>query len=413
MLQSFVDTRVLIDYEQFAEMLDEGVVICTNAGVLGAIRVLIRSYGLRNVNWATSYSEAGYIGVTPEQFDIIDNQISIFLGETNDMGFCEDLTQAMNNLSASFQAGCCGSGSFGAGQAEPASSPYPDQDPDWPPGFDTYAEYRSYKCDIANRIIEGVREDMDWLAAGTLTTLVGSVLVGALFTPIPFDDILALVGFAVSLLLQGVLSATAASVSATIASERQTLVCLLYDADDAISAKAVVTAYLGTLLTTTEAGLFALVWSFAGVNGLFTKNILMDASPLPSAVSCDACTSECELVVSSGDDFDVLGVFTEISETVIDVVSGLVQPGPKYWGICDFNTKPGPFPQFYCGPTVEVATYDLVGFTPTATLAFRLYGAARTLIYSSSTPPDWSLYPAIRSIQLQSTTAWTGTITLV
>lgn len=412
MLRGFSNTRVLIDFEAFENDLSEGVLVCTNLGVLNAIRVLVRSYGLREANWVTAYSNAGYIGPSAEQFDIIDSEISAFLGDTDDMTFCEDLVNAFNNLSASFQAGCCGNGSFGAGQNEPAASTQVDSEGDFPPEFDTYAEYRAYKCDVANRIIEGIREDMEWLAAGTLVTLVASGLVASLFTPIPFDDILLLVGFVVSLLLQGVLAGTALAVDTTIDTERQTLVCLLYDATDATDAKTIVTSYMASLLTATEMALFASVWTFASVNALFGKDLLLEASPLPDAVSCAGCTSECELCVVSDANPSQHGVFTIISETVITVVSG-IEPGiPLYWAICEFNTKAGPFPQFYCGPAVKLVSYDLVGFTDGPN-SYRVYDETRTLIYNESFPPDWSTIDQVRTIQLVSLTPFTGTITLV
>jgi len=410
MLRSFSNTRVLADFEAFEESLAEGVVICTNEGVLGIIRVLIRSYGLRAANWVTSYTDAGYIGPDETQFDLIDSEISKFLEETNDMSFCSDLTTAFNNLAASFQAGCCGTGSFGAGQNEPPASSQPDEEGDFPDEFDTYAEYRAYKCDVANRIIEGIKEDMVWLAAGTLITLTATGLVLALLTPIPGDEILALVGFVVALLLQGVLTGTATAVADEIDTQREILVCLLYDAVTATAAKAAVSSFMAGLLTSTETALFNSVWTFASVNALFGKDLLLEMSPLPDAVSCDLCTSECELVIPTSGDPIGNGVFTEVTPTLITMTSGLI--ATTHWGICDFNTDPvTPFP--FCGPSVDVVSYALVGFTPWATSAYRVYNSALALIYNSSTPPVWSTLTDIRRIQLKSSTAFTGTITLL
>lgn len=411
-MNEFVSTRVLIDYDEFTNSLPEPAVICTNMGVLGAIRVLLRSYGLREVNWVTGYSQAGYTSVTEEQFDIIDNAISIFLGETNEMTFCTELTDAMNNLAVAFQAGCCGEGSFGAGQDEPPASTQPDEEGDYPPGFDTYAEYRTYKCDVANRIIEGIKEDMEWLAAGTLVTLTATGLVAALLTPIPFDEVLLLVGFVVSLLLQGVLTGTATAVADEIDTERESLVCLLYDAENATAAKASVKTYMAGLLTDTENGLFASVWTFAAVNALFGLNLLLETSPLPDAVSCTLCTSECESCVTTSGDEDLNGIFTIITPLVTDMVSGVMQSGGVYWGGCDFNTKEGPARDF-CGPSVVVSSYALSGFTPWATQAYRIYNSSFTLIYNSSTPPIWSNYSDVRVVQLKSTTAFSGTVTIL
>ena len=411
MLRDYVSTRVLVDYAAFEEDLTKGVVICTNLGVLNLIRMLIRSYGLREANWVTSYTAAGYLGPDETQFDLIDSEVSEFLGETDDMTFCNDLTQALNNLSAAFQAGCCGDGSYGAGENEPAESTNVDDGLDPPPGFDTYAEYRTYKCAIANRIIEGIRQDMIWLGAGTLVTLTATGLIAALLTPIPGDEILLLVGFLVSIFLQGILATTTAAIVAEIDASRQNLVCLLYDAENAGDAKGAVLSFMQSALTSVEAALFAAVWSYASVNALFDKDVILESSPLSGAVSCGLCGSECELCVTFDGDEDVSGVFTIISDTVIDMVSGIEQPAVSFWGICDFNTREGT--QDFCGPSVTLSSYSLTGFTPKASVGYRIWDSSLTIVYTSSTPPDWSTLTDVRRVQLLSSTAFTGTITLV
>lgn len=410
-LRPYVRTRALIDYPNFLDGLDTGAVLCTNQGMLRLIRVLLISYGMRYANWVTEHTPGGYIGVDNTEFDVVDANISKFLEETNDMKFCSELTEAFNNLTAAFREGCCDSGSYGAGKDEPPESGNQDDEEDWPPGFDTYAEYRLYKCDIANRIIEGIRVDVVWLAAGTIVTLASSILVATLLTPIPGDEILALVGFALALLAQGVLATVGASLQSDIDAERQELVCLLYDAADADSAKTAVLDYLDSVLTSTEMALFASLWGFASVNALFDKNVLLELSPLDDPVVCSACSSECELCWSTNGDDDINGVFTEVSPTSITMTSGLTTSPTTHWGNCDFNTIP--IGRTFCGPAVELASYSLSGFTAWGSDGYRLYDSDLIKVYHSSTPPDWSLFTDIRALQLKSTTIFTGTITLV
>ncbi len=408
-LREYVSTRVLVDYDYFFDNVSNPVLVCTNQGVLNIIRTLISTYGLRYANWVTAHTGGGYIGVDASQFDNIDRYISEFLEETSDMTFCEDLTEALNGLSASFQAGCCNEGSFGADGSEPPASTNEDDELDWPPGFDTYAEYRAYKCDIANRIIEGLRIDATWLSGATIVTLAASILIATLLTPIPGDEILALVGFCLALLAQGVLSATAAGLATDLDTHRQELVCILYDAVNATDAKAGVTSFLAGVLTVSELALFGSMWGFANINALYDRDVLLEASPLPDAVICTACTSECELVIPFNNDPVTSGTYTIVSPTVITMVNG--QAAAVRWGICDFNTNPVDFT--FCGPSVELVSYALVGFTPWATSAYRIYNSALTIVYNSSTPPDWSLFTDVRRVQLKSTTDFTGTITLV
>lgn len=408
-LRQYVRTRVLLDYDHFNDHVDTPVLVCTNQGILNVVRTLISTYGLRYANWVTALAPAGYIGVSEAQFDIIDAHISEFLEATTDMTFCGDLTEALNNLAVSFEAGCCDNGSYGAGKGEPGASVNEDDEEDWPPGFDTYAEYRTYKCAIANRLIEGMKTDMTWIAAGTIVTLAGSILVATLLTPIPFDEILGIVGFALALLAQGILATTGAAVASDIDDNRQALVCTLYDAVDADTAKTAVLDFMDAILTTTEMALFASVWSFAAVNALYDKNVLLETSPLEDDVICDACSSECIICGPALNDPDKYGIYSIISPTVIDMSSGWV---PSFhWGICNFNTAL--VSQVFCGPGVELVSYALTDFTPHATEGYRLYDSDLTIVYTSGSPPDWSLYTDIRRIQLKSTTAFTGTITLV
>lgn len=408
-LRQYVPTRVLIDFDHFQSGLDAGVLVCTNEGILGLIRTLISTYGLRYANWVTSHTPGGYIGVNESQFDILDAEISAFLEETNDMAFCDELTQAFNDLSIAFRAGCCGEGAFGAGDSEPPPSTNQDDEEDFPPGFDTYAEYRAYKCDIANRIVQGIQTDIDWIEGGTLLTLTFSIFIATLLTPIPGDEILALVGFVVALLLQGVLVATAAAVSTEIDDSRQELVCLLYDAVDADEAKDAVTSFMDAALSTTQAALFDALWGYASVNSLFFKDVLLEASPLPGAVVCTACESECVMCdTSPGGTEEDWGVFTITGPTTVDMVNG--QVATVRWGICDFNTSPDT--EVFCGPGVELASYALTGFTPWGGEGYRLYDSDLVNVYNSSTPPTWSLYTDLRRIMLKSSTDFTGTITL-
>lgn len=409
-LRPYVRTRALIDYPTFLAEMDNGVVLCTSQAMLNTIRVLLTTYGMRYANWVYSHTPGGYVGVSPEQFDIISSTISAFLEETNDMSFCSELTEAFNNLALSFRAGCCDDGSYGAGKAEPPASENGDDEEDFPPGFDTYEEYRTYKCDIANRLIQGIITDIDWIEGGTLLTLVFSIFVATLLTPIPGDEILGLVGLCVALLLQGVLTATAAAVSTALDDNRQDLVCILYDAVDADTAKTAVTDYLDSELTSTQLGLFAYLWGFASVNALFDKNVLLETSPLDDAVLCEACDSECIICATHRNLPITSGVFTIVTPTSITMTSGVA--AAVHWGICEFNSSEAD-PNIFCGPGVELDSYALSGFTPWASEGYRLYNSAMTLVYTSSTPPDWSLYTDVRRLQLKSSTAFTGTITLV
>lgn len=245
MLREYSNTRVLIDYDAFESALPSGVLICTNQGVLNALRVLIRSYGLRAANWATAYSEAGYIGASDAQFDLIDSEISQFLEETNEMTFCTDITTALetiaNNLGTS---GCeCGSAGAGGSQETPSTNQpgvpgNPQPGDSVPPGFADYAEYNAYKCDIAEWIVQQVQADLTWWQGANFVTITVAAFVAGLLTPIPGDELIAGLGLLTALALQGVTVAAVGNMIDAVANNREAFLCAMYNAGNAAESSA-------------------------------------------------------------------------------------------------------------------------------------------------------------------------------
>ena len=278
-IRDFVRTRALINYQAFLLNKDDYQVFCISKGIMGALRVLIAEYGRRRVNWLTSYTGHQYTTPDDTEWDIIDEYISEFLGETGEMSTCSDFVTALEDLkTAILDSACCGiggtGGSRGTGTSEGAGSTNEDDGATPPPGFDTYGEYLNYKCHIANLIWDDIDQDLTWLSTASIISLAAEALVIGLLTPIPGDEILALAGVAISLLAQGLLASTANAILTLWNNDHNQLVCDLYDAPDAATAKAVISDWSDAQLSTVQAALFGYFVNNDAVNGLFDKSVV-------------------------------------------------------------------------------------------------------------------------------------------
>lgn len=313
MLRSYYNTRVLIDYDAFEENLGEGILICTNMGMLGALRVLIRSYGLRQANWATGYSEAGYIGPSEAQFDKIDSEISGFLEETNDMTFCEDITSILQDIANNIGGAGCQCGGGGAGSAtevpstnQPGMPGDPQPGDEVPPGFADYAEYNPYKCDVAEWLVQQVETDLVWWQTANFVTLAVAAFIGGLVTPIPGDEVLALLGLLVALAVQGVTSVAVGKMIDALANNREAFLCALYAAANAAGSASNLTDVIDAAIDGETSAFYApLLKSILGamfnannVNHLYVKW----EEKIPSLPTGDCGDCLCEPVTTIGTD---------------------------------------------------------------------------------------------------------------
>lgn len=156
-----------------------------------------------------------------------------------DQGLSE-IAAALTQISISLGSGsCCDRpGSGGQGQIEPPFSETEQGDPDIDPpptGFDSWEEFFSDKCAIAWNIVELLENDMGNmiiinLTGSTLSGL-GSLIAITIVTPIPFDDIIAIAAFLLSVGSTIVIS-TALDI---VNSNEEELVCELYRGTDAVS----------------------------------------------------------------------------------------------------------------------------------------------------------------------------------
>lgn len=138
-------------------------------------------------------------------------------------------------------SGIVNAGSRGAGiSAQPPNGYNEDEvPPDTPPaGFDTWEEYRTHKCNVAHDIIKNLKIDLlslsNLLPEDDTFTEILLALVAVILTPIPYDDLAALVGL---LTVAAIEYSFLASLSALIQENAQSLICQLYSAPDSETAK--------------------------------------------------------------------------------------------------------------------------------------------------------------------------------
>lgn len=195
---------------------------------------------------------------------------------------------------------CCPSGttsgSRGSGTSAQPQNPYDDggEPSDFPPGFEDRADWKSHQCDMAEDILNALKADLLGLsglsyAASTPTGMVG-LLIGILLTPIPFDDLIALLGF---LIYTGYNYSLLATMATQIEGSQDELRCILYSAG---SVEAAQSDFLAQLTEIADAA-FTLeadkVWVMETIGFMVPTDSLnrlfMDIPTISQGADCSEC----------------------------------------------------------------------------------------------------------------------------
>ena len=408
-MKKFSSTRVLMSYNQFISDLGDYSIVCVDNAVLGAIRVLIRSYGLRYANWVTAYSEAGYYEPTQAEMDVIDAKISEFLEETNDMSTCNDFVTALQDIAAAISSGSgCGCGAAGAGETEPPPSTEQPGEPDnpqpgdsVPDGFADYAEYNTYKCNVAEWIVQQVETDLSWWSTASFSTLALSAFIAALVTPIPGDEIVIMLGWLASLAIQGVAAAAVTEMQDAVSNNRDDIICALYTGTDASSSQSQVGSEISSGIDAETSAIYApllksileSMFGLTNINRMYNKW----SEKIPSLP-----TGSCDCGVCSPD--TLVGTDNEDGSWATELFAPASDPPGK--NVISIEFKIGA-----SGCTKDDVVITPTNINPTAGGGFKgyqLYDSALTLIYNQDTAPPST--DGVRKIVVQSNTA--GSITL-
>lgn len=305
-LRPYVRTRVLVDYDTFLDGLGTDVLVCTNMGVLGLLRVLIESYGRREANWVTSHGQGGYYSVDAAQLNIIDEFVSEFLRETTNMALCDDISTKFDQLIAAITAqGGCGCGAGGAGGTSPPVETLDTGDitPDTgtpPDGYDTWEQYQLAKCDLSHWIVQNMIDDIGWWETFGIADLTVAAMAAGMAS--------VLSGFTLTALLAAVAGLWAYSVSTldqmvtTLTADYDDLVCAIMTGENAQdSIDQFLTEANGALavdITDSIALYFAqlIVSNFADTaqfNLLYAPHQEVLGKQIPEGDGCEGCGLSC------------------------------------------------------------------------------------------------------------------------
>jgi hypothetical protein len=230
-----------------------------------------------------------------------------------------------------------GGGSRGAGTTRQPPNTFESDGENFPEdqGWDTREEWKNYECNAAWDLINNLTQDLLGLSGITIALTTGitgwvAVLIGVLVTPIPFDDLAALAALLItSSLLYGLM----AELSVIIGDNRDNLVCILYNAENATEAQQDLVGELNGLVNDnfSDPGASFLLHvidymvTFDSVNKLFVGGV---------TVKQDADCSECEeppagtyTVVIGSEDSEPAGAANPIVVTTVNDVESSGQCG--------------------------------------------------------------------------------------
>lgn len=307
--------RQIIDYNRFLELTGTKILVCLDQGVLEIARYFLNSRAMWRSTYSVSYGEIGYTIPTESQMDIIYNAIA----EANeDMSNCTQIAASLDAIANAINALVCGGGfgggSGGAGQTAAAPSPVSttpfDRTGPAPPGFATWAEYDTYACNMAHYIVNQLIGDIATagvLAAGvSAATSLAPFLIGALFTPIPFDDLLIIAALgvemaAIALSTSYIITALEAGFDDLVCSllsgtsAPESLVAFTDNISAIIAADPTISGFgtLGVNIATDYTNSFV---QYDSINRLFDKQ----AYEIPTGQVCDCGAPQLFQIVSAG-----------------------------------------------------------------------------------------------------------------
>ena len=304
----FYSKRTLIDYASVAAKLGEPALVCMDRGVLQIIRKLVTDRAFWDTTYVLTMQEDDYTSPSPAQLESVYEAISHFLDATGDeMTLCEDMIGQLEAIAAALTGaagtGGCGCGAGGAGATEPPWAPEEpgppgEQTGDPPEGFSTWAEYETYKCTIATWLVEQVQDDVAWMETVNIVSMAATALAASLLTPIPFDDIVILLGLAITLATEGVWASAIDDMQNAIAADFDELVCALFNASDAEAARDAWVAQIDTSIDAQTGAFYAFIekailGSFGGasaVNKLFERDTAIEErEPEGDCEGCWVC----------------------------------------------------------------------------------------------------------------------------
>lgn len=206
-------------------------------------------------------------------------------------------------------AGSCGPGSAGAGgTVETASAELDNGEGEYPEGFDSYAEYQTYKCDVATYIVNSLLTDVQSMQsinfAGLVVASAAPALAALLIDPIPGDEIVVIAGILITAAI-GIAGGILGEMEDAINNNSDDLICSLYTASDVSAAETALEAQLASAIDGETAD--AVVrWEAKQVfNHMVTANMLnklftKDGTRTYPTGDCGNCNLPCQITMQLG-----------------------------------------------------------------------------------------------------------------
>jgi len=152
----------------------------------------------------TAREDTEYTIASPDQFSEFQTWVSYMKANLGGFEMCNDLLQSIvDQLTALAAKPCCSSGGGGAGGAGSTQAPPNTFDDTGDAGiashpgvYPSYTAFKTNKCNMSSEIVIDIANNFGAISnifpSGQTIATLATLLVGALVTPVPFDDILAL-----------------------------------------------------------------------------------------------------------------------------------------------------------------------------------------------------------------------------
>ena len=363
----------------------DGKYYCLTDGFVRLARQLLQELSERPFYFYGAIGVGTFTTVSKAQFDTVQAVLAEGLGEL--MSGC-DIEAQLDCICTAIQeqTAVIGAQNLGSGYAGPTAEPPSenvDNGVDAPPGFSSYAEYQTHKCNAAETILSNLVSDITYLrAAGQIGGFTIGLIAGIL-TPIPGDELFVAIAFLAASLFVG--DQFYAEFLAVLNDTYDDLLCSLFEAGDVSSVQA---SFITTLndsphwvnsyFQSTAVNLAQWWMNFTNINLLFEVNTVRTLE----TGDCSGCAGvECALFhLNQGTVISIIG-------NVLTVASELATDGQGYRvSVSLYATGQWAF----CGGPAQVKSVSTdveIYETYTGLTAYQFKEQDQTTVYASNDPP--------------------------
>lgn len=400
---AYSKTRSIYDLSDgLEEGYDDCIMVCVTRLGWRIARSLLVDYTQRAVAFASQYEDTYYVNLNEPTWDVVQDMVARTLGACEMT--CSEIVTALDGIAAAVSSTqiFCG-GSAGSGVTSQPADPFDDTGSNFPDTFDDRPEYLAWKCKRANIIISGWKFDLEFMEELELAQFATAVLVAGMLTPIPFDDIAAILGLLLTYFIEGTLDGYLSEMISYIDDNDQRLVCMMYSGSSATEVKADLTQDFANELSIPAAVLMQFFADFTNVNSLFAESAILGNLPDTFNLSCDPeCdTPECNFIVTSKGLDGGPGVYIGEFDGSLYQVNGTFNVTDAL-DICDDSPD-----------VLFILLSGTVFYSAGGQFGWRLRHTGETHLdqfYNSNTPPP-GCQPEVRECFIWSTTPFTVRIT--